>query len=311
MQGLKHLIPGLRYGTHALMPDEQRGLLPVSFGDFFFVDSVNGSDTANNGIRPDQALATIDAAIGKCAASHGDTIYVLPGHDENPVTSIAMDVAGVSIIGLGRGSDRPTVTFGAAGASVAMSAASGFISNIRLDLGDVAATVTNAFNITADSNHVDNCETIVHATSQFTNHLTATDAQFVKITNNKFHSLQTASSTSGIVVDGCDDLEIIGNQVMGHFTEHALDNTTPASADEILRAYIGYNQLMNNSVTASDLVVELDANATGFFVKNMLSCGLATIAAGFDIGNMADLQSYIVDDFGVDVSGVILSTPAS
>ena len=212
---------------------------------------------------------------------------------------------------LGRGSSRPTVTFGAAGASVAMSAASGFITNIRFDLGTVATTVTNCFNITGASCHVDNCETVVHATSQFTNLLTATDAQFVKITNNKFHTLHTASATSGIVVDGCDDIEIVGNQVAGHFTEHAVDNTTPGSADEILRAYIAYNSFKNDSTTGGDLVIELDSNATGVFIGNMLSGGLATIAANFDIGNLSCLESYIVDDAGVDVHGLQLGAAAA
>jgi hypothetical protein len=256
-------------------------------------------------------VTTLNAAMDLCTANRGDTIYVLAGHSEDPLVSITCDIAGVSIIGLGQGSNRPTITFGAAGATLAMTAASVYVSGLRFDLGTVAATVTNAINITGDSCHVDRCETVVHATSQFTNHLTATDAQFVKITNNKFHSLHTASSTSGVVLDGCDDLTMTGNQIMGHFSEHAVDNTTPGSCDEILRANISDNLIMNNSTTAGDLVIELDANATGFFARNMLSGGLATIAANFDIGNMSCLESYIVDDEGIDVHGLQLGTAAA
>jgi len=237
---------------------------------------------------------------------------VKPGHAEtlSSATALSADIAGISIIGLGRGTDRPTITFGAAGAALNISAASVRVSNLRFDLGTVAATVTNAINITADSAWVEGCETVAHATSQFTNHLTATDAQFVKIIGNKFHSLHTASSTSGIVVDGCDDITIVGNQVIGHFTEHALDNTTPTDCDEILRANISNNLFMNNSTTAGDMCVELDDAATGFFAHNMLSGGLATTAANYDIGNMASLESYIVDDAGVDVHGIVLGTAA-
>jgi len=310
MMNLADYIPALRFGAK-LSIDDLQGAGMLTFGDIYYVHSVTGSDTANSGTSPDDALATIDTAIGKCTADNGDVILVLPGHDENPTASITMDVAGVSVIGLGVGSKRPTVTFGALGATVAMSAAGCRLSNIRFDLGTVATTVTNAINITADGCQVDNCETIVHATSQFTNHLTATDAAHVKIYNNKFHSLEAASSTSGIVLDGCDDIEVVGNDVQGHFGEHALDNTTPASCDEILRGYIAFNTFRNASTTAGDLAVELDDNATGFFYKNMLSGGLATIAANFNIGNMASMESYIVDDSGIDVSGVILSTPAA
>jgi len=292
----------------------QLGGVPVNSefttGSVFFVDSVTGSNS-DDGKSPATAFATIDFAIGNCTANKGDIIYVMPGHDENPTASITADVAGIWINGLGHGTSRPTITFGALAAALDITAASVRVSNLRFDLGLVATTVTNAINITADSAWVEGCETVVHATSQFTNLLTATDAQFVKIYNNKFHSLESAGATSGIVVDGCDDLEIVGNQVAGHFTEHAVDNTTPASVDEILRAYIADNSFKNDSVTAGDMVIELDAAATGVFARNMLSGGLATIAANFDIGNMSSLESYIVDDFGVDVSGVILSTPAA
>lgn len=306
---LKNYIPALKFGNK-ISPDETEGLGAITFGSIFYVDSATGSDTANPGTSPTNALATIDAAIGKCTASKGDVIYVLQGHDENPTASITMDVAGVTIIGLGEGDTRPIVTFGALAAAVDMSAAGCRFSNIRFDLGTVAATVTNCFNITAAGCIVDNCETIPHATSQFTNFLTATDVERVKIYNNKFHGLEAASGTSGIVVDGCDDIEIVGNDVQGHFTEHALDNTTPASCDEILRAYIAYNTIRNASVTAGDLAVELDAAATGFFYKNMLSGGLATTAANYDIGNMASMESYIVDDAGVDVHGIVLGAAA-
>jgi len=301
--------PALRIGAKLQLQDLQ-GAGQVSFGNVYYVDSVSGSDTANTGTRSDDALATIDAGVNKCTADNGDIIYVLQGHDENPTASITMDVAGVTIIGLGTGSKRPTVTFGAAGATVAMSAAGCRLSNIRFDLGTVAATVTNAINITADGCQVDNCETVVHATSQFTNHLTATDAQFVKILNNRFTSLGAAGSTSGIVVDGCDDLEIVGNFIHGHFGEHALDNTTPASADEILRANISFNYITNVSATAGDLAVELDGSATGMFAYNMIVGGLATTAANYDIGDMSSMESYVADSAGVDVHGIVLGTAA-
>jgi hypothetical protein len=278
-------------------------------GSYFFVHSGTGANT-NTGKEPGQPLASIDAAIGKCTASKGDIIIVMAGHSEDPTSSITADVAGISIIGLGIGSDRPTITFGGLAATLAISAASVKVMNIIFDLGTVAATVTCPITITADSAHVEGCETVVHATSQFTSHITATDAQFVKIIGNKFMSLGAAGSTSGIVVDGCDDMEIVGNYVHGHFGEHALDNTTPGSCDEILRAYIADNSIINVSSTAGDLAVELDGSATGIFARNMIVGGLATTAANFDIGNLASMESYVADSAGVDVCGIVLGTPA-
>ncbi len=77
-------------------------------GDIFFVHSGTGTDGAGYGQNPDSPVATIDYAIGLCTDSKGDVIYVMPGHNEGLGNAqIAVDVAGISIIGLGRGSAAP------------------------------------------------------------------------------------------------------------------------------------------------------------------------------------------------------------
>lgn len=78
-------------------------------GDIFFVKSGTGVDAAGYGQNPDAPFATVDYAIGQCTAAKGDVIYVLPGHAET-TTAIALDVAGVKIVGLGFGANRPTLT---------------------------------------------------------------------------------------------------------------------------------------------------------------------------------------------------------
>jgi hypothetical protein len=57
-------------------------------------------------------FGTIDYAIGQCTAGRGDVIFVKPGHAEtiSAAGSIACDVAGVAIVGLGVGNARPTIT---------------------------------------------------------------------------------------------------------------------------------------------------------------------------------------------------------
>src|SRR3972149_5631068 len=85
------------------------GLAP---GDTFFVHSGTGTDGAGYGKNPDAPVATIDYAIGLCTANKSDVIYVLPGHNEGLGNAqIAVDKAGVSIIGLGHGADRPPIGF--------------------------------------------------------------------------------------------------------------------------------------------------------------------------------------------------------
>lgn len=86
-------------------------------GNSFFVDSGDGSDS-NSGKSWAHALATLDAAINKCTANQGDKIIIAEGHSESYTTTGAkavFDIAGVEVICLGKGSNRPTFSFGHTG----------------------------------------------------------------------------------------------------------------------------------------------------------------------------------------------------
>ena len=89
----------------------------VSTGERFFVDSgsATATDAATAGRNPDKPFATLDYAIGQCTANNGDIIYVMPGHVESlgAAATIDADVAGISIIGLGNGPDRPRIDYDA------------------------------------------------------------------------------------------------------------------------------------------------------------------------------------------------------
>ncbi len=79
-------------------------------------------------------MSTIDAAIGMCTAGRGDIILVMPGHAETLATAsaITLDVAGVSIVGLGRGSLQPTLSFSATASTMVISANNCALQNIKL-----------------------------------------------------------------------------------------------------------------------------------------------------------------------------------
>ncbi len=281
-------------------------------GDVFFVDSGNTSASdGQTGRNRNAPMATIDAAIGQCAANNGDIVMVMPGHDENPTASIALDVEGVWVRGLGWGASKPTVTFGALAATFAMSAASCRVSGLRFDLGAVATTVTNAIAVTAADCIIENVDTLPHASSQFTNIISVIAGGTRVIIRDCFiKSLLTIGASSGIYLDGCDDIQILRTTVMGHFSASAcLENL--AGADEIKDAIIADCFFRNTSSTGGDLAVNLDDAATGMFVNNMVVGGLATTDANYQIGNMGSLASYVVDTDGVDVWGILLGRDAA
>ena len=118
----------------------------------------------NSSVLPDKGIAgsngndgtylkpfqTIDYAVGRCTASRGDIIMVMPGHSETITTDggIALDVAGVAVIGLGIGTLRPKIVLDtAAAAAVTISAANVTMHNLVLEAS--FADITNAIDVTA------------------------------------------------------------------------------------------------------------------------------------------------------------------
>jgi hypothetical protein len=146
------LPPILAYGTNPAFG--------YSFGNKWFVSSThtNKADTVDNGISPVRPFATIDYAIGRCTANNGDIIYVLPDHAEtiSAAGGITCDVAGVSIIGLGVGTDRPAINFTATGSTLPVSAANVTLYNL-LFTGGVDA-ITTMLPVTAANCNIINCE---------------------------------------------------------------------------------------------------------------------------------------------------------
>ena len=118
-------------------------------GNIFFVDSGNtgaGGDSSGYGSHPDSPLLTIDFAISLCTASQADVIFALPGHNEGlNNTTIDLDVAGISVVGVGRGADRPRVDYDHASSSIDIGASSCMIKNIALlpSVTDVLIAIDN------------------------------------------------------------------------------------------------------------------------------------------------------------------------
>lgn len=54
--------------------------------------------------------SAVSASSGSSGASRGDVVYVMPGHAETLTSALALSVAGMSVIGLGNGNLRPTLT---------------------------------------------------------------------------------------------------------------------------------------------------------------------------------------------------------
>ena len=230
-------------------------------GSTFWVDSVNGAD-GNPGTfqRP---VATIDAAVGKCTASRGDLILVKAGHLETLTTAsaLAVDVIGVSIVGLGLGNNRPQLTLTPATTGVvliAFSAASTSIRNIICIAGLDAVTtpiLVSAAGVVLDIEWRDGSSLIEAATAILT---TAAADNF--IANLKYIGFPAGNAcVSPIKLVGCNN-GLINLDFYGLASTAVVEFATTLSNNIEIYGYV-YN---SGDTTGVKLVVDTITNSLWF-----------------------------------------------
>jgi len=142
-----------------------------SAGEIFYVNNststlalnaIAGSN-GNDGKSPQRPFGSLDYAIGQCYANRGDVIFVMSAHSETPTSSIAIDVAGVKIIGLGIGTERPTFTGDSTTAGFELftvDADDVYIENIRVGATTGTNSMTDLFGVATGTNNftLKNCE---------------------------------------------------------------------------------------------------------------------------------------------------------
>ncbi len=203
-------------------------------GRVFFVQNssalpegtVPGSDDGNEGTytRP---FATIDHGINNCVAGRGDIIAVMPGYTQTITlaTEIVMDVAGIAIVGLGGGSLRPTITYGAVAGTIAVTAVNMAIINFLFvnNFADVAANVTVTGTATPTDLAIENCEArdtsnVLNGLSMLLGNATANSLDGLSFLKNHVSSLGTTAATYTIsLLEDADRVSINDN-----FTVHAV-----------------------------------------------------------------------------------------
>lgn len=272
-----------------------------STGVKYWVHSGTGQDIAGDGRNPDEPYATIDFAIGQCAANQNDVIYVMPGHAETiaaDASDIAVDVAGVSIIGLGNGENRPVITFTHTGATVAVSAADCTIKNLvfKNDVDNQTAVVT----ITGAGCTLENCEFLEGSSKQY---LIGVDvgAGRATVKGCYFKSVAAGANSAIKISAAVDRVNLVENEVFGDFADACIHNPTGNVATRL--------KIQNNILTnlqSGDHAIELVSACTGVIAYNVVNSSLAAAATrtALDPGSCYCIENYGSDGVG-DVNGVL------
>lgn len=251
-------------------------------GKVFWVNSTTvladggvGSSDSGQGTyqRP---FATIDYAIGRCTASRGDIIMVMPGHTEtiSAAGGIACDVAGVAIVGLGKGSLRPTITLDTATtATITISAASVTLHNLVFSAN--FADIVRIVNVTATDAHIDSCEFV--ATAADMNWVDVIDASGadntadgLTVTGCRAFGLDAAND-SFIEITGDIDRLWVEDNVVVHDNASAQAMIEQATGKDMINTMIR-NNAYSSLLTAVDVLVDNDTTAnSGFAIGNYAS----------------------------------------
>jgi hypothetical protein len=243
-------------------------------GNVYWVDSGAGSN-GNKGTwgRP---WATIDYAIGRCTASNGDIVFVKPGHAEtiSAAAGIAADVAGIAIIGLGKGSLRPTITLDtAATASMTISAANVTISNLLFKAN--FADITRIIDVTGTDAHIDACEFVAEAVNM--NWVDVIDASGadntadgLTVTGCRAFDLDAGNDSFIEITGDIDRLTVLDNVVV-HDHANATAMIEQATGKKMINVLIEGNRY-SSLKTTGDILVDNDVTTnSGFAFGNFAS----------------------------------------
>lgn len=230
----------------------------------------------------ERPFATLDYAISRCSANTGDIILVKPGHAETiaDATTLAFDVAGVSIIGLGVGANRPTLTFStAATANIPVTAANFAIQNFlfKANFANVASVFTATGTNTPTDFCVEKCEfrdgsSILNFISIITGNATANSMDGLRFAGNRISSLGTTAATTAIKISSATDRI----QILDNFGNWAVLNDTAAmlagGANNLTNLDFGRNVLNrpNTSSTGGSFISSSSTACTGHCYDNYM-----------------------------------------
>lgn len=269
------------------------GVIPPTTGTYYFVHSTLGS-ASNDGTSATRPLATIDDAIGHCAANKGDVIIVMPGHVETiaAAAGIAADVAGIFIIGLGLGSLRPVINFSTTDSTFAISAANVYVANLRVT--STVDEVVKMFHVTAAYVTLDNIEHFETTSCQTIQFLLTTNAADYLTIKNCYHYQATAAAAAQLWIQlvGPDNVRIMDNVFILTLQNGATCATINATT-AVVNCEIGRNVIKQIGGTTQVSAILLVATSTGYVHDNRVAAAVTTLAGTVALASAYGAENYV------------------
>jgi len=275
---------------------------PVRFGgNTFWVNSSGGSDATGSGRSADNPFATLDFAFGSTSgvtANNGDVIYVMENHAETLNASggndIDMDLAGVSVVGLGTGLNRPTFTYATeTNAEIVIGAADIYIENILLVCNIDSSVAMIHIESGGDGLHLNNIEIREGSGTPVLMIDMVGQADDVIIENSTFLCPTAANCTSAISLSALTParLTVRNNFIRGDWNTGALEGSGAGTDYNI------HDNQFTNLLTGV-VAVEFGSTALGSFRNNVVSTDL--ILTALNPGSLGTSGNFWTSAVGTD-----------
>jgi hypothetical protein len=281
-------------------------------GKVFWVDSVAGAN-GNKGTI-DDPFGTIDYAVGRCSADNGDVIMVHPGHVEtiSAAASLDLDVAGITVVGMGRGTNQPRLDFTATAGTVEVNADNIAIYNLNFHANVSAVVIGLSVLTLATDLVVSGCTFDVETTTtdEFNiainlgvgcDRFLIEDCVMDMGLGGAATGIKLVGATAGGTIRGC--------RIVGDYSQACIAGITTLSTE----IYIEDNLLINGAsgnVGAVE-VIEMLTGTTGVVRRNTWLCNVATIVLQSVADTMYFSENYGGEDVGAATSSVLRSGAVS
>lgn len=290
-------MPGPNVTRNLILAQLRRAGILAPGGTVYYVDSTNvNNSNLNTGLGtftqgPGGPFATLAFAVTKVANNKNDVIILMPGHAETiaVVAGILCDTAvanGYSIIGLGNGPSRPTITWSATASTWRISATGVFLNNIVCKVS--IDEVVSMFDVQGDSCVMDNVEFVETATLQAIQFvLTKTNGtrvpDYFELRNSRhIQATAAAANSQWIAINGGNGHSIHDNRFKLTTTSNAASNViaTITAAPTSIAIYNNIIEQLGGTATVPiSMLTATDGIITNNFVSSLKTAIAGSIAA--------------------------------
>ena len=265
-KAIPELAPGAKVFLVSDSDDTTVG--PLNLGAEFPVDK--------DGVA--RVYTTIQAAVNAASAGRGDVVVVLPGYDNTLGRADSWATAGVHVVGIGNGENRPIVRFAGVADEVGVAANNVHIKGLRF-LADTSVTRGLDLDTGFSGAHIENCVWDFDSNgSDFKTMVRVGQANSV-IEDNEFRAEDTAGAGKGVNIWGGypDFLTVKNNFFYGQF-DTVGDTSNSAGAIAIDSAHDSGDTVLSGLNISGNTIVSTDT-ANGLLINLGTIAGVRGIVA--------------------------------